>query len=440
LLPAIFLFCAVLTVFSNGRYLGTGDTLPAVLLPVAVLKGQGFFLDEFFKPGSFFYDEDVYCVKSKVDAGLLPWWVTSSKGRIISSYPIIPGLLNIPVNLYAHLSGIDIERNCFFLSKLSAVLIAAISVIFFFLFCHARWGTVRVAIVAASVYAFCTCVWGVAAAALWQHGPSLLFLTGALILAERKDRSAWMLGFMLGCAFVNRPANIFLVAATGLYAFCRRKDRFSFEFCLCFALPIIMIMWYSWVAWGNIMCLGQRFNSDGRVLSDFGGNFVEGLAGLLISPSRGLFVFSPFFILSFAYIPTVFRRPFFAEKCLAVGVLCHVVLHAFWSQWWGCTCFGYRLLTELIPFLMVFFIDGWKMYGSRIMWVRWFVVVSLCFAAYMQFLGTNVYPTDFNSRPVDIDSDPARLWDIRYSEPVLMHNDFVKCIDATLTKRGRYKV
>ena len=152
------------------------------------------------------------------------------------------------------------------------------------------------AILFALVYAFATCVWSVACRGIWQHGPSLLFITIALfLLFDSNIATIPYAGFFLGMAVFNRPVNIVIVLPLSIYIFHSYKVKFK-EYLAWAAIPISLLCWYSYAYLGNIFTLGQVHALK------LTGNFWPGLAGLLISPNRGLFVLSPIFIFSFVYL------------------------------------------------------------------------------------------------------------------------------------------
>lgn len=84
-------------------------------------------------------------------------------------------------------------------------------------------------------------------------------------------------------------------------------------------------------------------------------NLREGLPGLLVSPSRGLFIYQPWAILMFGTFLLSLRSR--SESVHAIHWLClpvivlHVLLVGCWCCWWGGDSWGSRLLTEIIPWI-----------------------------------------------------------------------------------------
>jgi hypothetical protein len=77
---AVLAIALPLTIFLIGmRYVGSGDTEPAELLPISLLTEGNLDFNEFKSSGDLLY--------AYVRIG----------GRVVSSYPIMAGLLNVPV-------------------------------------------------------------------------------------------------------------------------------------------------------------------------------------------------------------------------------------------------------------------------------------------------------------------------------------------------------
>jgi len=391
-----FLFLFVLGVFGIGlRYVGSGDLVPNELLPVAIIQGQSFYFDDFV-----------------TDKDAVPYYYVTVKGRIVSAYWVIPGLLNLPVFFVAHVFGVDLLKNVRLLSLLSSLLISSASVVFMFLCLTKVCRRQSTAVFFSLVYAFATCVWSVACRGIWQHGPSLLFITSALFLLFcKKGNLLLYAGFFFGMAVFNRPTNAMLVLPMTLYVFKHRREKFKW-YLACLVVPIALLCWYSWAYLGNVFLLGQgqRF----RVTDDFW----LGLAGLLISPNRGLFVFSPVLIFSVFYLIwlTIKKDAEPVYRYMAAAVILLIGVCALWASWWGGHCFGYRLLIETIPMLIIFVSLCWEDFIADRIFLKAIFYGLLFFSVYFNFLGAFLYSGEFNNRPNDIDSNVERLWDIKNGE------------------------
>ena len=113
----------------------------------------------------------------------LPYPYRRVDGRIVSAYPIVAGLLNVPVYAVANVLGVDLMAGRQRLSLITASLLCAgASLFMYFALLHVLRGSKGRALAFSLVFAFATGVWSVASRGMWPHGPSLFFLSGALAL------------------------------------------------------------------------------------------------------------------------------------------------------------------------------------------------------------------------------------------------------------------
>jgi len=402
---ALALGAAALIVYLAGlRYEPAGDSVPAELLPIAILRQGSLCLNAFSDPQA-----------------AQPFYFAVHDGRVISFYPIVPGVLNVPAHLVAAALGSDLYANRYLLAKITAAVTAAFSVVFMFLALTRICGRRRDAAILTVAYAFATCAWSVAAQTLWQHGPSLLFLSVAFALLLRPE-SRWMpyCGFFLGLAVFNRPANLAFAAPVTVYMLLHQRNRLV-PFLLSAAVPALLMAWYSQEYWGSVFALGQghRFDAThGSHLTHFHNSLWVGLSGLLFSPNRGLFVFSPVFLLALPSAFLLFRGGGAAPVCryLAAGAVLCVLLHAKWSVWWGGWSFGYRLITEVTPVMILLLALAWERWyrPRRLMQMAFWALLGC--SVYAHYLGAYYFPSNWNSSPRSIDDDRSRIWDVHDTE------------------------
>ena len=253
-------------------------------------------------------------------------------------------MLNLPVYAAADALGVDIWKRRRQLSFLSAAWIAALSAAFVFLALLRAGRREHTAILFSLVYAFGTCVWSVASRSIWQHGPSLLFISIALwLLYSPSGRGVPWAGFFLGLAVFNRPINLLIALPLAIFVLIHRRRR-ALAFTLLALIPASLLAWYSLSYYGRLDSLGQG-------QSFVSGNLLAGLAGILVSPARGLLVFSPIFIFVFAGMARTLhdRRAEPIYQYLAAAVALFLMAMAGWKMWWGGWSFGYRLLIEIVP-------------------------------------------------------------------------------------------
>lgn len=117
-----------------------------------------------------------------------------------------------------------------------------------------------------------------------------------------------------------------------------------------FTVPLfiagLLLLLYNQMRFGNPFDTGYHFESG----EGFSTPIWEGLWGLLVSPYRGVFWFTPLFFASVAAWP-VFRRrhPHEALVTAAMSVVL-IALYSMWWMWWAGFAWGPRFLVPIAPF------------------------------------------------------------------------------------------
>jgi hypothetical protein len=96
--------------------------------------------------------------------------------------------------------------------------------------------------------------------------------------------------------------------------------------------------------------------------------FPEGFAGVLVSPSRGLLVYSPA-IVAIAWLVVRGRGKLAWPRLavLAAAVTCgHLIVLGLYPKWSGGSSYGARYATDVVPWLFLLAVLGWRAaIGSR---------------------------------------------------------------------------
>jgi hypothetical protein len=393
LVEVLCVFALVLGVYLlNGQAIASGDTAPNRYLPVSILRDGSFYLDGF----PFLYTPK------------LPYSLRRFGDHYVSCYPVSGAVLAVPIYLPAVLRGEAPESPVWEdLDKASAAVIVALSALFLYL-ALVRLTTLRMALLVTAAYAFGTSSLSVSSQALWQHGPSQLGIAAALyFLVRGREEERWVgvSGLPVAFAVISRPTDLLLAAPFGLYVLLYYPKQIGRL--LLFALPPIAFqLWY------NVTYQGSAFWTQVPILrgEHWTGRFWEGLSGLLLSPGRGLFVYSPILLFSLVPLAMAWRRggdPLL--RAVGLGALLVVLLYCRWWPWWGGHTFGPRLLADLTPVLALGLYplrEGLNRsrrlkaaFGAALLWS----VAAHSIGAFWDDIGWNAYP-------VDVDRAPRRLW------------------------------
>ena len=269
----------------------------------------------------------------------------------------------------------------------------------------------------ALMFAFGTSAWSTASRVLWQHGPSLLAVSAAVYGLHRKTQSprtlAWM-GFAVACAYTFRPTNVLTVLALSAWVLWRMRLR-AWPYLL--GAAAVALPWCAFNEW-TYRTLLPPYYAAGR-LEPFTRKFWEAMAGNLVSPARGLLVFSPILLLVGWGVGRKIRRGTLGLEgavCAAVPLAHWFVISSF-PHWWAGHSFGPRFFTDVLPYLMFFVAEPmeallmeWRARPVRL--AVWVLVGGVSVSIHAR--GAWSWDTHWwNNKPINVDQHPERLWDWR---------------------------
>jgi hypothetical protein len=411
------LFVGLLAIYSaNGREIGAIDTVSNILLPVAVLRGDGLVLNRFSA-----IVRDQYYVKQRGD-------------ELIPRYPVLPALVALPLT-WPQLALLDrllprwtsdplVYRWWLHtIAKNAAAVVGALTGVLLYRLLL-QLGLAEVALGATLATALGSNLWMVGSQSPWLHGTVALFLTLALVLLVPAPASRWRLaagGLALAAAVCARPTSAVFALPLALWALLALGRRALWLLVPAAAVGALLLA-HNWTVFGNltgglgeIEALGHaKHGVEGSVTREP----VTSLAGTLLSPSRGLFVFSPWALLALAALPATAAgiAAFPVLASVLVGLIPFALVNASYSVWWGGWSFGPRYWTEAMPLFGVLL--GFALAWARTRGPAWRLAFGAAIAGgvALQAIGAFYYPSSWNHDPVTVDLEHARLWDWRDSE------------------------
>lgn len=272
------------------------------------------------------------------------------------------------------------------------------------------------ALLLAATYAFGTSAYSTASRAMWQHGPSMLMLAVALLLlvkARKRPGLIPLVGLPLAAAFIIRPTNSVSVLVITIYVLVFYRSYFL-RYCLSAALLAIPFVLHNISLYGSIL---PRYFSAGRLGTPEIG---QAMAANLVSPARGVFVFSPILFLIPAGIAGIWRkRGLEPLEWSVIGIISlHWIVISSFGHWWAGHSFGSRFFADMMPFMIFLLIPFLELMqspdesrGRRVVLNSLFVLLFIASVAIHYRGATSPATFGWNSVPINVDTAPQRVWD-----------------------------
>jgi len=226
-----------------------------------------------------------------------------------------------------------------FALRLNAILGAfGIAMLLLLLKRYFPWKTVFISVL---LFGLCTDWWYQSRGVFLEVGAGA-FLMAAIYFADREE--PYLSGLMLAISLIFRPTNIFALPIWG-YAVWKKgwKSLWSVAFIL---ISLCLLIVYNYVRFKSLFDFG--YGGEG-----FTSPLIQGLVGVLISPGRSVFFYSPIVILAITGGRYIFKKDRLKLILLLVPVVCYLLLISSWHNWDGGASWGSRLLTPILPILGV---------------------------------------------------------------------------------------
>jgi hypothetical protein len=324
-------------------------------------------------------------------------------GRFHNAEPVVDGFFRDDYDL-AH-PVIEME--------VASLLLAVATAVIYFL--ARRYLPEKRALILALLYALATPAYSVGGRALWQHSPSMLLLAiviSMLIRAEKNPSLAAWAGLPVALSYTVRPTDaLFVIVFTAYVAVRFRKQLAGYLFA---ALPVAAIfVAYNFSIYHHPLTPYYQSSLEGFLPKNWR-RLAEALAGNLISPSRGLLVYTPVFFFS---IWSMIRSLWQTRLNIWLSGLAFfhwIAVSSYVVSWWAGMCYGPRFFSDLTPVFVLFLIPYLMRWEALPRLTQITFVVFALIGLGMHLRGgwsTAVY--EWNVKPASVDTHPERNWEWR---------------------------
>jgi hypothetical protein len=268
------------------------------------------------------------------------WFVRYSLGQPLAALPFYL--------LGRILGGPDSPTTRLFVNALSAVAMAGAGALLY-AWGRSLWDS-RTALLTLAIFVLATPAPVYARLFFSEALLTFCLLLGFRLFFTRRPAGIALGGLAIGWAVLTREgAAAALPAALALLVLARdRRERLAFAGygMLGAALPISLLLWYNVYRFGHPLRHG--YEGEG-----FTASLLEGVAGLLFSPGRGLLFYAPTVLLALPGARLLWRRD--RALILTAGTLFagYLLIYGRWWAWHGGWAWGPRFLVPTLPFLLL---------------------------------------------------------------------------------------
>jgi hypothetical protein len=260
--------------------------------------------------------------------------------------------------------------------------------------------------------------WPTASQTLWQHESAIFGLSLAVYCAMTMERAGWirpvLFGAGLGLAGASRlqlaPIVVTLLAGAVVFAGWRRATVAG-AFAGAVVTPVLVTnsLWF-----GSILGAAPMLEALHETVHATSGSFslqANGFAGLLVSPSRGLLIYSPVVAVALIGAARAMRESWRTpHRWLLLAAAAQFALYGLYSVWWGGHTYGPRYMLDVLPLVVPAAAFGIEMLRTRPRVAL--ASVALAWSIAVSALGAFNYPEGrWNNEPGDVDRYHERLWD-----------------------------
>ena len=286
-------------------------------------------------------------------------------GRKYSWLAIGSSIIALPFYICGKLTGAP-ENAVLMMNQFAG---AAVVVLIYF-FCNSLGYTRRTSLLVSMLYAFGTIAWPMAKHPFDNPVETFFILLSVyfmyLHVINGKVSHLMFSSLSLGCAFITRPISILVAPALGtmiiisllreyglrktLYLLVKKAVLFSIAF-----LPfLVLIFWYNYYRFGSVFETGYQLMSTRAGIELFSKTSIfKGLSGLLVSPGKGYFYYSPVAIFFFFSIKSFMKKHMGLSVAFVLIIVSYVFFYSKYIYWHGDFAWGPRYMLAITPLLII---------------------------------------------------------------------------------------
>ncbi len=347
----------------NSLPIQSQDTVPALFTPISILEHGNLYLDEYY---NMMIKEYPNTADMDQSLGLTPYYLRKVDTHYVSAFPLIISLLALPVYILPVLLHVSFTWNTLaILGHLSGSLILAFAGGFFYLLLKDIFKLdSKKSLMLTGIYLFGTVNFAMISQALWQHGALQLFsILGLYFLLFYTQQSfsykhLFLSGLFFGLAALSRPTAALTIILVGLYIGMlefkqpQKLLKSYSAFSIGVLLNVLFFVIYNGIFYKSVENQGYA----NQLFKNWVDTFPVSFFGVWISPSKGILVYSPVFVFSLVGAWRALKSKSLLNILFTIIIVLHTLVISFWKYWFGGWSYGYRLSSDVIPYLVLLLI------------------------------------------------------------------------------------
>lgn len=287
-------------------------------------------------------------------------------GREYSWFGIGSVILFLPLFLFAKSAGLTPEHVVFIMNHFFGVATAVLVFFFSISLGYSR----RAAVLVSMIYGLGTMAWYYSKDS-GDHTIETFFILFSIYsmhryTADKKVSQLLLSALSFGFSLITRPTAILIMPALFIMLFFRNIKKADYKiminrpakdvslFSISIVPFVVLIFWYNHYRFGSIFETGNALMAARLGVDYFSGtSLLAGIRGLLTSPGKGFFYYSPVTVLFFFSIRSFSKKFPVAALCFILLMLSYLLFYSKNLYWHGATGWGPRYLFVITPFLII---------------------------------------------------------------------------------------
>lgn len=345
--------------------------------------------------------------------------IHNKNGHFYYYFPLGTPIASLPFVALAKGFGFNMQQSEPAIQMVIAAITSSLTLLFLIKLARIFIGTIN-SILAASIFWFGTSLASTSGTALWSQNFATLFaligIYSAIKATKDNEFQIWpVISLLLFAAYLCRPTMALLSPFVLLYLFTYNR-LVAIKSAILLTVLLGAFVAFSMHEFGQALpdyYLPERLSE---------GHFSKALYGNLLSPARGLLIYSPFILAAWFCFHASEKDWGIKKSWMLMGLawpLLHLIFVSRFPQWWAGWSFGPRFMTDIIPGLFLLTLYTWPTTTKGVTNKLSIGVLTLAsvFAVYVNtYQGLfNGYTMAWNANP-NIDKYPEYLFDWNYPQ------------------------